>query len=533
MPSKILSACAALLPIAGLTAIAEPMPKLTHENDTYTLQVDGKPYLVLGAQIHNSSGWPASLDALWPSVRQLHANTIMVPVYWEAVEPEQGKFDFSNVDAAIKGARDSGVRLTLLWFGTWKNGGMDYTPPWVKSDPQTYPRVIDADGHPVDALSPLFDNSANADAKAFSALMQHLKETDSDKHTVIMVQVENEAGTLGSDRDYSPDANKAFAQPVPDVVVNSLHKKAGTWQEVFGPDAPESFASYYTAVYINHVAAAGKAVNPLPMYVNVWPREQSGLLRPGYSSPSGGAVTALLDMWKAVAPSIDVIGADNYDTNFDLYLTIAQRYTRPDNPLFVPETGHTMAHARHMFYIIGTPSALGISMFGINTISAEIPESLAQRNDTGEVAINYRLLGPAMGPILAARDAGHLQTAVEEDGISNRELKFDNYDAVARFGPIRSSYSGEKGTGNMDLSGRALVAQLAPDEFLVLGSNANVVFSPKLGDSQKHVSYLWVEEGSYENGTWHRTRLLNGDETYFGLILPHDGQTLRVKLMKY
>jgi beta-galactosidase GanA len=431
------------------------------------------------------------------------------------------------------------VRIAMLWFGTWKNGGMDYTPPWVKTDPKTYPRVIDQDGHAVDAISPISQAGAEADGKALAAVMQHLKETDSDRHTVILVQVENEAGTLGSDRDYSPAANELFTAAVPEIVLGSLHKEPGTWQKVFGAYAAEAFASYYTAHYINQVAAAGKAVYPLPIYVNVWPREQSGLLRPGYSSPSGGAVSWLLDMWKAVATSIDIIGPDNYDSNAQLFLNIAHLYTRADNPLLVPETGTTVAHARHMFYVFATPGALGISMFGINPVGmgpvAPVASGTAEmrRRDSDEVAINYKLIEPCIPALLAARDAGHLKAAVEEDGVNNGELTFDSFDAVARFGPVRPSYSGEKGTGNPDLSGRVLVAQLAQDEFLVVGCNANVVFSPKLGDPEKHTSFLSVEEGSYQNGNWHKSRLWNGDQTYFGLALPHDGQTLRVKLMKY
>jgi Domain of unknown function (DUF5597)/Beta-galactosidase len=523
----------AFLYLSILPLISQTIPKVEKNNGNYSLTVDGKPYLVLGAQVHNSSGWPNALSTTWPTVRQLHPNTVMVPVYWEAIEPQFNRYDFSIVDSILDGARENNVHLALLWFGSWKNGGMAYTPSWVKTDTKTYPRVIDQDGHAVDALSPVSQKSAEADGRAFAALMQHLKERDADRHTVIMVQVENEAGTLGSDRDYSALANQAFAQTVPEVVISSLHKKAGTWKQVFGANAPEAFSSYYTARYINQVAAAGKAAYPFPMYINVWPREQSGLLRPGFSSPSGGAVSWLLDMWKAVAPSIDLIGPDNYDSNAQLFLSIAALYTRPDNPLLVPETGGSMAHARHMFYVFATPGALGISMFGVNPISGQIPESLLTKTNEGEVAINYRLLGPAIPVLLSARDSGHLKAAVEEDGVANSELTFDDYDAVARFGPVRESYSGAKGTGNSNLSGRALVAQLAPNEFLILGSNANIVFNTKLGDGRERVSYISVEEGTYQDGVWHTNRLLNGDETYFGLILPHEGQTLRVKLMKY
>jgi beta-galactosidase GanA len=198
-----------------LPAVGQELPKVEQHNGRYSLQVDGKGYLVLGAQVHNSSGWPDALNSTWSAIRQLHLNTIMVPVYWQAIEPQPGKYDFSTVDSVVKGARDNKVRLAVLWFGSWKNGGMDYTPSWVKTDTTTYPRVLSQDGHAVNALSPVSQKNADADSRAFGALMQHLKELDSDRHTVVLVQVENEAGTLGSDRDYSPMANKAFGQAVP------------------------------------------------------------------------------------------------------------------------------------------------------------------------------------------------------------------------------------------------------------------------------------------------------------------------------
>lgn len=522
---------AVLLLVSFSIAAAAAFPRLVQSNGQFTLLVDGKPYLVLGAQVHNSSGWPASMDALWPTLIQLHANTVMVPVYWQAIEAEPGQFDFSTVDAIVKGARQNGLHLALLWFGTWKNGGMAYTPSWVKNNPRKYPRMIDENGHPIAVLSPLSETNMNADRTAFAALMTHLRSIDGEQHTVILVQVENEAGALGSDRDYSAVANQAFRGPVPPIVLSSLHKAPGTWQQVFGANAPEVFSAFYTARYINQVAKAGKRAFPLPMYVNVWPREQAGFLRPGFSSPSGGAVSYLLDMWKKIAPSIDIIGPDNYDTNFMLFRTIAERYTRPDNPLLIPETGDSVAHARHMFYVFADKEGLGISMFGVHPFQP--PTAAGKQDGENEIAIDYRLVGPAIPALLALRDAGHLQAAVEERGIANPQLCFDKYDAVARFGPVRSGYGGERGQGNPDVSGRVLIGQIAPDEFLIIGSNANVVFRPKLGDSAKHAEQVTVEEGNFVNGEWRRTRLLNGDETYFGLVLPHQGATLRVQLTRY
>jgi hypothetical protein len=166
--------------------------------------------------------------------------------------------------------------------------------------------------------------------------MAHIKAVDGKQRTIIMVQVENEAGTLGADRDHSAAAEALFTAPVPADMPGA---KAGSWQDNYAEKAPEAFMAYHTARYIGAVAAAGRKAYDLPMYANVWPREQPGLLRPGDSSPSGGAVSWLLPQWKALAPAIDVVGVDNYDTNVAPYTQIAKAYDIPGNPLFVPETG--------------------------------------------------------------------------------------------------------------------------------------------------------------------------------------------------
>jgi Domain of unknown function (DUF5597) len=332
---------------------------------------------------------------------------------------------------------------------------------------------------------------------------------------------------LGSDRDYSVEAERAFSQKVPDVVLRSLGKSSGTWEQVFAERAPEAFMAYYTANYFQQVAGAGKAVYPLPFYINVWPREQPGLLRPGYSSPSGGAVGYLLPMWKAVVPSIDVIGVDNYDTNPAPYFALADMYSRPDNPLFIPETGGSVAHAKHMFEVIARPSALGISCFGYN--GSDLSQSATAKPPYSAVAINYALAAPAAQLLVKLRDENHLQAAVEESGIANVPLLFDRYEAVARFGEVRNVYGGDRGQGNSDFSGRVLIGQIAPDEFIVMGADANVLFAPKLGHPGM-VSVLSVEEGTFVDGVFKQGRLLNGDETYFGLRLAPEGTTLRVRL---
>ncbi len=523
-----------LVTLQPLHSHAQTIPTLEKSNGHYHLLVDGQPYLVLGAQVHNSSGWPASLEQAWPVLAALHCNTVSVPVYWEAIEPAEGQFDFSTVDSIVQVARAHNLHVLISWFGTWKNGAMTYVPAWVKENPAKYPPVLDSSHQPVEALSPLADASRAADRAAFAALMSHIKSIDGTQHTVILVQVENEAGVLGSDRDYSAQADARFRELVPPEVLVALGKPVQheNWTQVFAERAPEAFMSYWTARYIDSVAEAGKSVYPLPMYVNVWPREQPGLLRPGFSSPSGGAVAWLLPMWKRIAPHIDVISPDIYDENEDSYQNLLNLYNRADNPLYVPETGGSVAHAKNMFLTFASSNSLGISIFGVDGgLSAQ--DLAAYKGWASEVAMNFALFGPAAPAFRTLSDAGHLQTAIEEDGLANPTMNFDQFDVAVRFGPVTNGYGGLRGRGNPQRNGRVLVGQLSPDEFLIAGMSANIIFAPKLGSSQTHAMLVTVEEGHFEAGVWHRDRLLNGDETAFGLTLNPHGTTLKVKLRAY
>src|ERR1700757_2917845 len=286
----LLSFVAAAIGVCG----AAETPKFVEKDGRWALMVDGQPYLMLGGQVHNSSAWPSELPRVWKALAELHANTVEAPVYWEQIEPQQGKFDWSIVDLLVKGARLHNLHAVLLWFGTWKNGNMHYVPQWVKTDPKRFPRVIRADGEPIDVLSASSRSNLEADKAAFVALMRHLKVLDGTEHTVLMVQVENESGIPGSVRDFSPDSNKEFAGQVPADMLAAAHKEPGTWSEVFGGDADELFQLYHQAHYLNEIAVAGKAEFEIPFYMNVWlsypPAElpERRLPIPGIQYTSGG-----------------------------------------------------------------------------------------------------------------------------------------------------------------------------------------------------------------------------------------------------
>ena len=253
--------------IASGAVQAAPLPEVVTRDGRSALMVDGAPFLVLGAQVNNSSNWPAMLPKVWPAVKKLGANTVSVSIGWEQIEPVEGKFDFSFVDTLLAEARQNDVRLILLWFATWKNNGPNYAPEWVKLDNKRFPRVVDAKGKVLNSLSPHSAATLAADKRAFVALMKHLKNVD-EARTVILVQVQNEPGTYGSARDFGLVAQKIFDAPVPVSLIKSKGATPGTWSQAFGKDANEYFHAWAVAKFIGEVAAAGKKEYPLPMYVN-------------------------------------------------------------------------------------------------------------------------------------------------------------------------------------------------------------------------------------------------------------------------
>jgi beta-galactosidase GanA len=213
---------------------SRPFPEVKKEHGKYTLYVDGKPFLLLGAQLWNSSSWTGYLDKIWPQHKELHCNTLEAPIYWQDIEPEPGKFNFNQLDALVYGARKNGLKLVVLWFGSFKNKSLEYSPAWIREHPEKYPRMLNAAGEPVYVLSAISRNNLEADKNAFVKVMEHIKEIDQDHKTVIMVQPENEPGSLETDRDYSPEANVLFSDQVPVELSKGLGKNPGTWKTLFG-----------------------------------------------------------------------------------------------------------------------------------------------------------------------------------------------------------------------------------------------------------------------------------------------------------
>ncbi|HEY4336655.1 MAG TPA: beta-galactosidase, partial [Puia sp.] len=444
-----LSICTILaLSVAAASAmgqgVAVNLPRIQTVNGRHTLLVDNQPFLILGGQAHNSSAWPALLPNVWTAVEQMHLNTLELPVYWEQLEPQQGKYDFSLVDTLLTQARSHKIRLVLLWFATWKNGSNHYMPLWMKHDPQKYPNVTGNKGQPIDSPSPLSEATQEADTKAFAAFMRHLKETDAEQHTVIMVQVENESGAWGSVRDYSAKAQKLFEGPVPAAlrttqVLNALTQGPGTnaatanatWRQLFGDRADEYFHAWSVASFIGKVAAAGKAEYPLPLYVNAALRDP--LTNPTAENyESGGPTDNVIPIWKAAAPAIDLLAPDIYLDGTDRVEKVLELYSRPDNALFIPEIGHKPGNAKY-FYAALANGAIGFSPFGIDDNGSG--ETLAETTHRlAPFAANYAVTAPLMPQLAKWAAEGKIKTVVEPDDHAERSVDLGTWKAIVHFG---------------------------------------------------------------------------------------------------
>jgi beta-galactosidase GanA len=470
--------------------------------------VDGQPFLVIGGELHNSSSSSVEYMApIWQKMVDLNFNTVLAGVSWELVEPEEGRFDFSLVDALIQDARRHDLRLVFLWFGSWKNGMSSYIPVWVKRDYRRFPRVKLGERGTVEVLSTLADASWQADAKAFAALMRHIREVDGTGHTVIMMQVENEVGVLRDSRDRSDLANTAFAGPVPGALMDYLKtnrnalvpgirqrweaagtKENGPWREIFGdgPETDEIFMAWNYARYVDHVVEAGQAQYRIPMYVNTW---LSGSGKPG-QWPSGGPLPHVMDIWLAGAPHIDILSPDIYAADFQGW---CRKYTQRGNPLFIPEMNREGDGPRNVFFAIGQYSAIGVSPFAV--------DSLPDPKDS-RLAASYRVLREIAPLALQAQGTGRMTGFL---------LDKEHPTVTREIGDYRLDISLDEIFGARAEIGYGLIVAAGPNEFVGAGSGFRVEFHP-LTPGPALAGIGSVDEGTYRGGKWIPGRRLNGDE---------------------
>jgi hypothetical protein len=488
------------------------------------IAIDGAPFPIIGAEVHNSSS--STVDAIaesFSTVHQLGANTVLAPVAWELLEPEEGVFDFDLVDTMIRTASDLGMRLIPLWFGSWKNAVSTYVPRWVKTNVDRFPRAVLNNGRRVEHLSAFGVEASRADARAFAELMRHIAAVDT-ANIVLAVQVENEIGLLGDTRDRGDLADAAFAAHVPAEVVDAvandpsmpLHqewlehgsRRTGTWSEVFpdGDRRDEAFMAAAFAGYVGKVAAAGAAEHDIPLFVNAWldadsvldgPIAVAGGKRPG-DYPSGGPVMSVAAIWERLAPQLHFLAVDMY---VDESEAVFKAYRSRRDRLFIPELRADAAGIAQMFSALGTHRALGVSLFGVDSLDPSAP-------DSSQLVDAYQLLKAAALLIRknpnAAVEAFVLSEAKPEVPLRLKDttVMIRSKDERGEVTPVYPAYgiTVEDGDG-LYIIGRGFWITLAASE-------------------PKQASFTSATQYRLDDGTLRPTRHLNGDETGGGTLIP-------------
>ncbi|HKO13168.1 MAG TPA: DUF5597 domain-containing protein, partial [Acidobacteriaceae bacterium] len=524
--------------LAAAATHAQDLPTVRIQNGASQILVHGKPFLALAGELGNSSsGTAAQADEILPKLARLHFNTVLMPVAWDEIEPQEGRFDFSVPDHWIDVARQQHLHLVFLWFGSWKNAFSEYAPAWVLADTKRFPRAISAEGLPLEILSPLGQETARCDARAFAALMAHLRERDATDQTVLMIQVENEVGYLGvGGRDRSPQANESFRQPVPAQLTQylrdhrdqmseelraALHPDAKTWKDMFGPAADEVFMAWHYGLFVDQVVKAGKAAFNLPMYMNA---QLPAPFEHGGDYPSGGPHPYYQAVYRAAAPSIDFYAPDIYWPDFEHWVSW---YKQEGNPVFVPEARLDVA-AGNALYTYGEARGFGFSPFAVDSL----PPDASHSENGPSIADVYATLSSISDLILDAQQKDQTRALVLH------ENSLRPFQTVALGGYLfRATLSRTWPTRQLAApNGAMMVIQSAPNEFLIVGSGLSVTFQRDPDTDDQIAGIASIDQATRSAGNWLTERVLNGDQSDQGrqlLTAPHAIGIYRVRLYAY
>jgi hypothetical protein len=548
---KQILALTALAAAAGFNGLSAEIPHLQTVEGVSQLVVDGRPVLLRAGETDNSSGEPEVMAESWKNFADMNMNAVVTPVYWEVIEPREGVFDWASVDGVIEGARAHGMRIVFLWFGSWKNSMSCYAPGWVKTDLKRFPRAMVQGPRPIEMLSAFSDECLKADKAAFTALMKHIRAVDEGRNTVVMVQVENEVGMVETERDRSPEADAAFAGPVPQELIDALkarrdslapklrtrwlengEKTAGTWEEVFGKGSAteEIFMAWHFALYTGKVAAAGKAEYALPMYTN------AALIRPGAEPgqyPSAGPLPHLYDVWRAAAPALDFLSPDIYFTNFTDW---ADAYKIPGNAHFIPETLRNPQASVNALYAFGQCGTMGYSPYGINFINGQARELLGASYDLVRQLEPLILSRYPKGDVAACLPLGPEQRAPKRIDLGGIRMHISYQTIIPPALADGVVVAGEARNAGATIPAGCILVRLSDDEILIGGMGVTVFFTAP-GGKAPVVGLKSVEEGRFDGaGNWVHLSWLNGDQTNQGrqvMLLAGRFSLQRVTLYRY
>jgi len=500
------------------------IPGIQKIGGRHQMIVNGKPFLMLAGELGNSTASTMmSMEQVWPRLKELNLNTVLVPVYWELLEPQEGVFDFKLVDELILEARRNDLKLVLLWFGSWKNSMSSHAPGWVKTDQKRFPRSRSITGESQEILTPFSENNLKADQNAYKRLLSHIRDFDAAFQTVIMIQPENEIGMLPSARDYCQEASREFKKNVPAMLIDYMvrNKEAlnseflavwaenglrteGTWEEVFGKGlhTDEIFMAYYFALYTDRICAAGKKEYNIPAYVN------AAMIRPGKvpgEYPSAGPLPHLLDIWRAGAPCIDFYSPDFYNPQFRYWNDL---YTRQGNPLFIPEHNFDSTVAAKALYAFGHYEALGFSPFSVEQIPG-IPLTPKEL----KLAKVYDVINQIKPLIDKNRGKGRIEGVLLDKDVKEAVFALGDVEFTARHTYNFGWEPGSQGV-TWDPAG-AILIQTGENEFFYAGFGVSLTMK-SLKKDNPYIGILKTDRGYFEGGEWKVYQHLNGDQTHQG-----------------
>lgn len=515
-----------LMVFTFIPALLNAQPELRQAGKATQLFVKGEPVLMLGVETTNKlMDKPEDLQYLDENLDMYKAagvNTLVQPFAWYTLEPEQGTFDYTMIDAFIEACRERDMMLIPLWFGSIKNAQLSYAPDWVRENDDKFFRALREDGTRLNSISPFCMEGMKADRNAFQHLMQRIKEKDPEGEIVVMVQPNNETGIIATDshRDMSEAATDAWNDEVPDKLMDYLEehdgslkpwlqrvwnengrKSDGIWPEVFGEDSPghKIFMSYYMAKYMGKIVEGGKEVYYIPMFVNDW---LGSLKEPG--GPIGGPDFQVHDIWRAVAPVIDIYAPDIYSPH---YREFCDAFHYEDNPLVVPEAvgkhgARGKAGAQAWYTFVEHDGLLYSPYLNIMDEYNPDPANSAPYFKMNHLNKSYPLIA-GMKDLLIEKQQSR-EKEMTAFLMNDNEDKDTTYKAHLKGLEItatpRIEWPGEEEGGEL-VTPFAVVIWLRQNEFLIIGTKMKLQFSRQgedveVGEAQlgRYVDDEWVAQ---------------------------------------
>jgi beta-galactosidase len=185
------------------TLTAQPNSRNTFAVHGDHFLVNGRPFQILSGEMHYARVPRSCWRDRFRKARALGLNTVCTYCFWNAHEPERGRFDFSgNLDVAsfIKMAQEQGLWVILrpgpYVCAEWDFGGF---PAWLLADPAIRVRSTD----------PKFLEPAAAYLARLAKEVVPLQISHGGP--IILCQVENEYGSYGADQSYKNVIRKIFS----------------------------------------------------------------------------------------------------------------------------------------------------------------------------------------------------------------------------------------------------------------------------------------------------------------------------------